>query len=77
MLIMILVPKVHRDLVIRESKQLFAEPVALLVRPFVGQEGADGGGADEEGGAVAPARGWAVGGGDGVGVSGGGEVSEV
>jgi hypothetical protein len=44
----------HGDLVIRESKEFFAQAVGLLFRPLGCQEVFDGGGSLQEVGAVAP-----------------------
>jgi len=52
--ILILVPKLHGDLVVGEGEDLFAELVGLLLLPLGGQEGVDGGGALGEDAAVAP-----------------------
>jgi hypothetical protein len=52
--ILILVPKLHGNLVVRESEELFAQAVGLLFRPLGCQEVLDGGGALQEVRAVAP-----------------------
>jgi hypothetical protein len=52
--ILVLVPELHRDLVVGESEELFAQAVGLFFRPLGCQEVFDGGGALQEVGAVAP-----------------------
>lgn len=52
--ILVLVPKLHGNLVIRESEELFAQAVGLLLRPLGCQEVLDSGGSLQEVGAVAP-----------------------
>ena len=51
----------HADPVALLGKQLFPQPVLLLLLPFLGQEFLDGGAAAEEGAAVAPDGGGRVG----------------
>jgi len=59
--ILILVPKLHGDLVVRESEQLLAQPVVLFLGPFGRQERHDLLAALDEVVAIAPDRVWRVG----------------
>jgi hypothetical protein len=67
--ILIFVPELHRYLVVRESKKLFAQTVGLFFRPLGCEEVFDGGGSLEEVAAVAPDAVGGVGFGYGFGIS--------
>jgi len=54
MRILILVPELDRDLILREREQLLAKSVVLLFLPFLGQKVFDCGGPGKEGVAVSP-----------------------
>lgn len=66
--ILILIPELHGNLVVRESEELFAQAVGLLLRPLGCQEVLDSGGSLQEVGAVAPDAVGGVGFGYGLGV---------
>jgi hypothetical protein len=67
--ILILIPELHGNLVVRESEELFAQAVGLLFRPLGCQEVLDSCGSLQEVGAVAPDAVGGVGFGYGLGVS--------
>lgn len=64
MRILILVPELHGNAIVRVRKQLFAEPIRFLPLPFRSEEIDDGGRAGEKGVAITPDRVWSVCGGD-------------
>lgn len=66
--ILILIPELHGNLVVRESEELFAQAVGLLLHPLGCQEVLDSGGSLQEVGAVAPDAVGGVGFGYGLGV---------
>lgn len=61
MRVLILVPELHRNFVLREGEQLLAEGVVLFLVPFPGQEFDDVGSPGQEFVAVAPDAVWGVG----------------
>ena len=59
--ILILVPKLHGDLVLGEREQFLPQPVVLLLRPLLCEKGFDSSTPLQEGGPVAPDAGRRVG----------------